>query len=193
MYMSARILFIIVATLSASFASADDKAPITFSGSGKGPVEVKDSSGEVSEVVTQKDLTLNQIPADAVARERAYREQQNELARGFEAERADEQRAIAAAEAEAAKAEEEAAAKAAAEAQAAEEEFDNTPRKVRRKTVRGTRYVANEPVDPSLRTPDNSGIRQVEPTQSGAGPSWPPARPTQQLPDEKPQKQYDPN
>jgi hypothetical protein len=197
MFMTGRITFIVAALFAATIACADDKAPVTLTGTGKGPVEVRDSAGEVTEVITQKSLTLNQIPADAVSREQAYREQQNERARELENERATEQRESAAAEAEAAKVAEEASAQAAAEAKAAAEEFDPTPRKVRRTTVRGTRRIATEPVDPSLRTPENTGIKPVasqQPAKSVEGaPTWPPARPSQQLSTKKPLPQYEPN
>ncbi len=196
--MTIRFMLAVGLCLGAGSVQGDDKAPVTLSGTGKGPVEIRDSSGGVTEVITPKDLTLNQMPADAVAREKVYREKQNERARELEAQRETAAADVAAKEAEAVKAEEQAAAEAAAKALAAEEEFDPTPRKVRRNTVRGTRYVAREPVDPSLRTPENSGIKRVEPAEqsapkSGNSQSWPPARPTQQLPAEKPLPTYQPN
>jgi hypothetical protein len=157
--------------LAAAVGWAGDESALSFSGKGNGPVEVRDKSGEVTEVISQRNLTLNTIPADAAAREQAYREEQAVRMRQVVTEREAAKAEEAARQAEAAKAAEETTAQAAAAAkQKEEEEFDPTPRKVRRNTVRGTRYVATEPVDPSLRTPENTGVRQV----------WPPDR--QKLP-----------
>jgi len=139
-------------------AVADDQAVFSFSGKGKQPVEVRDASGEVKEVIGQKSLSLNTIPRDAAEREQAYREQQAERAAEYTAEQQAERAAQADQEAAAAKAQEEAAAKAAAEAKAkAEEEWDPTPRKVRRKTVRGTLDIGplpeSKPSSPAPQAP----------------------------------------
>ncbi len=156
--------------LSATLASGDEQAVVSFSGKGKQPIEVRDASGNVTEVVGQNNLGLNQIPENAAAREQAYRESQSARAAELASQRSAADAEEAARQAEAAKAAEDAAAQAAAEAEAEKEKVDPTPRKVRRNTVRGTRYIATEPVDPSLRTPDNSGIQQVPPATTTPGP-----------------------
>lgn len=132
-------------------AGAEEKSVVTFSGKGNNPIEVRDASGKV-EVVHPSTLRLNQIPADAAARERVYREQveteasaltERRIAEGVEEEaekkEAEELEAVAEAEAIA----------AAAEAELEHEE--HYPMKVRRKTVRGTRYIENPP--PPRETP----------------------------------------
>lgn len=143
-----------VAGLAAALASAQDQATVTFSGKGKQPIEVRDNSGNVTEVVGQRSLSINQIPGDAAAREKAYRDSQNQRAAEIAAERQAEETAAATAKVAAeAAAKEEADAKAAAEAKAAEEEWDPTPRKVRRKTVRGTRNIGPAPATAPASTP----------------------------------------
>ncbi len=135
------ILAITALILSAS-AWSDDQAAVTFSGKGKSGIEVRDSKGQVTDVIGTSKLRLNQMPADAVAREEAYRAKQRELAEAKGERRAQKAAAEEAAATEAAeaakKADAEAIATAAAEAKKQEEEH---PRKVRRTTVRGTRYT----------------------------------------------------
>jgi hypothetical protein len=170
--MRIRAIFSAALCLAAFPAAANDEAVITFSGKGKQPIEVRDSSGEVTELIGQRSLTLNTIPRDAAAREQAYRESQIERAAELTAEEKAAERAEAERQAEAAKAAEEAAAQAAAEAKAAEEEYNPTPRKVRRKTVRGTRYI---PMDsPAAETQSSSSVQP--PATSTRQPSPPPPR-----------------
>jgi len=126
---------------------SDGQAPITITGKGKSGIEVRDSSGNVTEVRGSSSLRLNQLPADAAAREETYRAKETERAEGIATRRAEQ----AAADAEAQKlADESAAAKAEAQVQAAAEAEEaeklkeaHYPQKIRGKTVRGTRYVAN--------------------------------------------------
>jgi hypothetical protein len=137
-----KTILAITAVFVAASAWSDGQAPVTFSGKGKNAIEVRDSSGQVTEVIGTSKLRLNQIPAEAVVREEAYRAKQKELAENVNARRAEnaaaeEKAATEAAEA-AKKADAEAIAAAAAESKKYEEEH---PRKVRRTTVRGNRYV----------------------------------------------------
>lgn len=123
----------------------DEQAVVTFSGKGKGAIEVRDAAGKV-EIVNPSTLRLNQIPADAAERERAYRDQVEAEATALATRRAEEEAAAEAAAKETAdaKAAEEAAQIAAA-TEAELEHEEHHPRKVRRNTVRGTRYLENPP------------------------------------------------
>ncbi len=145
-----------IAAISALLLSAcvwsDGQAPVTFSGKGKGGIEVRDASGQVTEVRGHSDLRLNQIPADAAAREEAAGAKRKERAQNNAAVRSEkeamaEEELKAAGEAAAgeAKATEEAAAQAE---QAAALEEAQHPRKIRGKTVRGTRFVENPVIEP---------------------------------------------
>jgi len=152
---------------------ADDQAAVTFSGKGKGGIEVRDASGKV-EVVNPSTLRLNQIPADAAEREKAYKEKVAVEAAELAARRAEEQAAaeLSAKEAADAKAAEEAEQMAAAQ-QAAELEEQQHPRKLRRNTVRGTRFVENPPEakpapEPSEPVLSISGKKKAAPAADAA-------------------------
>ena len=157
-----------IAVLCLSVASwGDDKGAVSFSGKGKSGIEVRDASGQVTGVIGTSTLRLNQIPPDAVAREEAYRERQRELAKAQGEKKSHAIITDAKSEAEAAAAEEkaksEATAAAAAEAKKQEEEH---PRKVRRTTVRGTRYTpkaeggaASEPAPAKAEAPAKVGAQ----------------------------------
>lgn len=135
---------------------ADDQATVTFSGKGKGGIEVRDASGKV-EIVNPSTLRLNQIPADAAARERQYREKVEAEATALAAQRAEEAAGAELSAKEAADADAAAHAEQIAAAQKAEElEEQQHPRKLRRSTVRGTRYVENPPEPKPAPAPESA-------------------------------------
>jgi membrane protein involved in colicin uptake len=143
---------VLFALVLAGAAYADDKATITFSGKGHSGVEIRDASGKVTEVRGTKDLRVNQIPAEAVAREEAQRQKDKERGSELAAKKAEEEAKAAEeqkAADEAAAAQAQAAAdEAAAADKAAKAEAAHHPMKIRGKTVRGTRYVANPTPEP---------------------------------------------
>lgn len=155
------ILAICVLVISAA-AWSDDPAAVTFSGKGKNGIEVRDASGQVTDVIGTSTLRLNQIPADAVAREEAYRAKRRQLAADSAKRRAEisfaDEKAAAEALAAAEKADADAAVAAAADAKKFEEEH---PRKVRRTTVRGNRYTP-KPADSAAPAPAAEPPQVVE-------------------------------
>jgi len=152
----------IFALVLSTAAWSDGQAPITFSGKGKDPIEVRDPSGNVTEVRGSSDLRLNQIPADAIAREEAARARQKELAEAASAERAEEAAEI---EADQKAVEEQAAADAKSQAEATAEaeaaaklKAAQHPKKIRGKTVRGTRFVENPVIESDTPPPPRGPV-----------------------------------
>jgi hypothetical protein len=141
-----KTIIALVTLMFAACAWTDEPASVTtFSGKGKGGIEVRDASGKV-EVVNPSTLRLNQIPADAAEREKMYRAKVQAEAADLASRRSEEAAAAEIAAKETADAEAVAQAEQAAAAEkAAELEEAQHPRKLRRNTVRGTRFVENPP------------------------------------------------
>jgi len=128
-------------------------AAISLSGSGKGPIEVRDSGGKVVEVLKPEDAMLNQPTAAMLERQRQHQEalaarseelgQQRDTKRQAETERAIENERLA----EETRVAEEEKARVAAELEAADE-----GNKTRRVTIR-RRISATEPPDPDAPKP----------------------------------------
>lgn len=151
---------LVLTAASQACAQKKAEASLTLVGHGKQPVVVRDADGEVTEMINQSHLNLMNLPEDIAKREAEFRQQRLERAKEIAARREQERQAEAERSKAAAAGNENASAGDAgdspntpkAEAQAASSSAPAEPQ-----------LVASEPVDPQLRTPTNTGVRQVTP------------------------------